>query len=308
MLRRLISDITETYVSDIENVINKFLDDDKKIKLVFKKGSQKEGIVDVSIKPADDSTEAIPFFRVIALSNPMMRIKSLMYPNLGLLIFDEFICNTRLGEKYLPSETFKFSEIYNTFQREAENLRCIFMGNPYSLYSPYFSWIQIETKKLYPGSFTVGDTYVVECYELTDELKQYILNKNPLYKFDQTYKDYAFDGRAVNDRDIRISEKLPDNFALKYVFYIDNKKMCVYRNACVDDNTDWYWCTINNSYESSRRDIITFDYNSLINGTILLSKEDRKCFIVLKNAFRLRKILFRTIEESYLFERIYENI
>lgn len=133
MIRRRIADITETYVHDIESVINKF--EDEPIKLVFKKGSISEGIVDVRVEGTDEI-----FFRVIGLSNPMMRIKSLMLANLGCIIYDEFICNTKLGEKYLENETFKFSELYNTFQRECEGtLRCVFMGNPYSIYNPYFA-------------------------------------------------------------------------------------------------------------------------------------------------------------------------
>lgn len=305
VIRRLISDITDTYISDIENVINKFQEPDKQIKLTFKKGSIKDGIVDVKI--TEDGSEPIPFFRVVAMSNPMSRIKSLMYPDLGLIVFDEFICNTRLGEKYVNDEAFKFKELYNTFQRESENLRCIFVGNPYSLYNPYFSWINVNTQKLYEGSFQTGDTWVVECYKLTDELKEFILSKNPLYKFDDSYTAYAFDGRSVNDEQIRLYNTLPENYELRYVFYIEHKKLCIYRNKQLDKD-NWYWIGIDENYNSQRRDIMTFDYNTLIDGTILLNSEDKKSFRILKNAFRFRRILFKSIQESYLFEKIYDNI
>lgn len=303
VIRRLISDITETYISDIENVLNKFLD--TPVKLTFKKGNIKEGIVDVYLER--DGQEASPFFRVIALSNPMARIKSLMYPNLGLIIFDEFICNTREKEKYIANEAFRFKELFNTFQREAENLRCIFIGNPYSLYNPYFSWINVNTKHLYEGSFEVGTNWCVECYKLTDELKKHILEKNPLYEFDDSYTKYAFDGRAINDEQIRVYGSLPENYELRYVFYIEHKKLCIYRNNQLDPK-NWYWIGIDNGYTSIRRDIMTFDYNTLVDGTILLNNEDKKTFRILKNAFRFRRILFKSIQESYLFEQIYNNI
>lgn len=305
VIRRLIADITDTYISDIENVINKFQDDDKQIKLIYKKGSIKDGIVDVEVSIGD--AEPIPFFRVIALSNPMMRIKSLMYPNLGLILFDEFICNTRLGEKYLNNEVFKFKELFNTFQRESKQLRCIFMGNPYSLYNPYFTWIEVNTKNIYEGSFQVGNTWVVECYKLTDELKEFILSRNPLYQFDDSYTQYAFDGRAVNDKQIRILEKLPEHYSLRYVFYIEGKKLCIYRNDELDPD-NWYWVGIDDNYTSTRRDIITFDYNTLIEGTILINNEDKKIFRLIKNGFRFRRMQFKSIQESYLFEQIYDNL
>lgn len=304
VIRRLINDITETYIQDIENLINKF-NEEQPIKLVFKKGSIKEGIVDVYI-------DGDIFFRVIALSNPLSRIKSLMLPRLSTIIFDEFICNTRLGEKYLQNEVFKFKELFNTFQREAEKLRVIFLGNPYSLYNPYFSWVGVKTASLYPGSFVTGDTWCIEVYELTKELKEYILKKNPLYQFDDSYAKYAFDGRAINDEFVQVVEKQPEGFQLRYVFYIDGKKLGIFKN-CNNDaetNPDYYffWVGIINEYTSSRRDIACFDYNDLIAGNYLISNDDKKAFMFLKTCFRFRSIKFKTIEESYLFEQVYNNI
>lgn len=42
VVRRLIADITEVYINDIGEIINKFLEDEEKIKLQFKKGNLKE--------------------------------------------------------------------------------------------------------------------------------------------------------------------------------------------------------------------------------------------------------------------------
>lgn len=142
VLRRQIADVTETYVNDIENIINKF--SYVPVKLFFKKGDLTSGIIDVYvaeyIKQGDDYVyfNKRLFFRVLGMSNPMSRIKSLMLPGIKYLFFDEFICNVRLGEKYLTDEAFKFKEIYNTFQRECPSgLICYFFGNPYSVYNPY---------------------------------------------------------------------------------------------------------------------------------------------------------------------------
>lgn len=303
VLRRLIQDITDVYIGDIEEVINKFQPDDKKVKLIFKKGAIKDGIVDVLAQVG--ASEPRPFFRVVALSVPMMRIKSLMYPNLKLMIFDEFIVNIRLGEKYLPNEVFKWQEIVNTFQREVpDGLRCIFLGNPYSLYNPYFAHFGFDLKKIKPGTIQVKGNAVVECYEITQELRDYILARNPLYEFDDSYTKYAFNGEAINDTQIRVKEKLPPNYSLRHIFLVENHKLLVYRN-----NEEFsYWIGINDDYQTQRRDIITLDVNSLVEGTVLLSPKEKITYVSLVNAFRNRYIEYKSIEESYLFESVFQQI
>ena len=152
VLRRQIADVSEVYVNDIENLLNKF--SLVPIKLDFKRGDMKTGIIDVYVSEYEKVGDEIIkynkrlFFRVIGMSNPMNRIKSLMLPKIKYILFDEFIANTRLGEKYLPDEAFKFKEIYNTFQRECKTgLICYFFGNPYSVFNPYFEWLKIDTRK-----------------------------------------------------------------------------------------------------------------------------------------------------------------
>ena len=142
VLRRQIADCTETYVQDIEKIINKF--SYVPVRLIYKKGDITSGIIDVyaaeyeKVGDKEYLYNKRLFFRLLGISNPMSRIKSLMLPNIKYILFDEFICNIRLGEKYLNDEAFKFKEIYNTFQRECQDgLICYFFGNPYSVYNPY---------------------------------------------------------------------------------------------------------------------------------------------------------------------------
>lgn len=306
ILRRLINDISQTYIDDIANVINKFLD--KPIYLRYRKGSIKDGVVSVNVATSEDDYEGKPFIRIIALSNPISRIKSLMFPDLGTLVFDEFICNTRLGERYLDNEAFRFKELYNTYQRECpQGLRCIFMGNPYSLFNPYFAWQNVPTEKVYPGSFYTNEMSAIECYQITEELKAFILARNPLYQFDDSYKAYAFDGRNVNDEQIQITPKLPQNYSLRFVFYINGNKLCVYRNNEYDSEK-WFYVQIEPNYQTTRRDIMTVDIDSLVDGTTLLSAKDRMQYITFKNAFRARKVQYKSLNEGYLTEELYQYI
>ena len=280
VLRRQIADVTETYINDIENMINKF--SVAPVKLDFKKGDIQTGIVDVYASEYEKSGDEIVehnkrlFFRVVGMSNPMSRIKSLMLPRIKYILFDEFIANTRLGEKYLADEAFKFKEIYNTFQRECKDgLICYLFGNPYSVYNPYFEWLKIDTRKVRPGAYLVGPNYVLECYQLLPELRKQILERNPLYQFDDSYRKYAFEGVAVNDMNIIIMDK-PAKCKLRYIFKVAGKYYGFH--AIPTDSQDYrerhltFYCEELKWNPEYKRQALCFDFNDLGSNSSIMQR------------------------------------
>ena len=302
VIRRKITHITKAYIDDIAQIINKFTDD--RIVFEYTQSSLKEGLVDIYINNKR-------FMRVCALSIDITALKSLVLRDLRYIIFDEFICNQRFGEKYLKDEATKFMEVYNTFRRESENLRCYFMGNPYSLFNPYFMFFNVNTAKLTRGAI-ISDrkSYVIQCYEICDELRKKILEENPLYQFDNAYTKYAFEGQNVNDLNIIIRDKLPQNFKLLYVFKSANRYIGLYRASIWDDISDilYYAEFIDGSHISKRRDIICFDFEELVDRVVMLSPDERYKFQKIKDAMRKRLIAFNSIECYYLLEEIYFNL
>ena len=109
----------------------------------------------------------------MALAVPMARLKSMVLRNVRYMFMDEIIINTRAGEKYLPGdEHFLIKEIYTTYNREAERpIKILGAGNPYSVYCPLFSGLGVDSSKLKPGAFVVGDNYVIECFQTPPKLK-----------------------------------------------------------------------------------------------------------------------------------------
>lgn len=296
LVRRHVADITDIYIDDLFKLINKF--SDTPVEYHFKSGSIKQGIVDVYIE--DDV-----FMRIIGLSIPLIRLKSLMLPKTKYIVFDEFICNLRGGEKYLKDESFKFFEMANTFIRESENLKFYFMGNPYSLFNPYFAKLGVDTSKIKRGNIYKGNGFLIECYEIKQELKEMILAKNPLYQFDNSYKKYAFDGINIDDQNIRILKTHPNNYYLKFIFRINGKFLHVYKNPNYSDSMFWIeQCdTI-----SSSKIAFTFDFNEMINGTMLLTHSDMTTFKYFKQCFRNRMIEYSSIECYYYIEEIYSRL
>ena len=301
VIRRKVVHITKSYIEDISKIINKFTDDH--VKFSYSASSIKDGIIDISI---GDKL----FMRIVALSIDITAVKSLVLQNLRYIVFDEFICNNRFGEKYLTQEAMKYMEIYNTFRRESKNLKCYFLGNPYSLYNPYFIFFNVRTRDIKRGALiSDGKSYVIECYEITPELRAKILEENPLYQFDNSYTKYAFDGVNINDQNIIVQEDKPQNFALAFVFRISGKYVGIYRNNdYLDDGINYYAEFINETTISKKRNIYCFDFEELVERTCMLSIDDRYKFQKIKDAMRRRMIAFASIECYYLVEEIYFNL
>ena len=316
VLRRQIADVTETYVHDIENIINKF--SLVPVRLDFKKGDVKTGIIDVYVYEYEQVGEEIVkynrrlFFRVVGMSNPMSRIKSLMLPKIKYILFDEFIANTRLGEKYLSDEAFKFKEIYNTFQRECPSgLICYFFGNPYSVFNPYFEWLKIDTRKVRPGAYLVGPNYVLECYQLLPELKEQILKRNPLYQFDDSYRKYAFEGIAVNDMNIIVINK-PQLCKLRYVFKISNKyygffSISTDAKEYRDQHLSFY-CEELRWKPEYKRTALCFDFNDLGTNSSIMQKVQKDNFYYLKHSIANNMIGYQKVDCEYQAELIYSKL
>lgn len=301
VVRRKVVHITKSYIDDIAKIINKFTDDN--VHFTYASSSIDDGIVDIYV---GDKI----FIRVVALSIDITAIKSLVLLNLRYIVFDEFICNIRFKEKYLTNEAMKFMEVYNTFRRESSNLKCYFMGNPYSLFNPYFIFFNVRTHNLKRGAI-VSDSksYVIECYEMLPELRKKILEENPLYQFDNAYTKYAFDGVNINDQNIIVREDRPQNFSLAFIFKISGKYIGIYRNNVFEEfGLNYYGEFINVETVSKKRNIFCFDFEELVERTCMLSPDDKYKFQKIKDAMRRRMIAFDSIECYYLMEEIYFNL
>lgn len=320
VLRRQISDVTDTYIKDIENLLNIF--SQVPIGLEYTKGDNKHGIIDVYVYEYERVDDKIVkynrrlFFRVIGMSNPMSRIKSSILPRMKYILFDEFICNVRLGEKYLQDEAFKFKEIYNTFQRETQ--RCwhmnpitYFFGNPYSVYNPYFEWLKVDTRKIRPGAYINENNYTIECYQLLPELREQILSRNPLYQFDDSYRKYAFEGVAINDMNIIIINK-PSQCKLKYVFKVEGKYYGFYHIA--PDSKEFreqhlsFYCEELKWNPEYKRIALCFDFNNLGSNSAILQNVQKETFYYLKHSIANNMIGYQTVNCEYNTELIYTKL
>ena len=301
-LVRNANEITESLIDDIIRPVNKFTDDD--VKLIYSKQSLESGICDLFINK--DGVKTL-YVRILALSIKLRRIKLSLINNIGGVLMDEYIIDPTSGEKYLKGEEMKIKEIYTTYRRESEGvLKMYFLGNPYSLFNPLFVWLGVDTKKLKAGVTLVGDNWVVECATLKEELKKKILEDNPLYQFDESYKMYAFDGLAVNDMNIRLGS-FPPSYVLKFVVRVNKINIGIFKNDYFTDKEDRYYCKEVKAF-SNDRTIFAFDFTDVIERSILVSIDERRRLENFKNAFRKRQVVFSNINVYYLIEEVYYNL
>lgn len=300
--------ISEIYLNDCSQAINKFIDDPKKrLRFLFSKGALKEGIVDIYAK-SEEMKKARLMFRCVALSNSLSDMKSLFLPNCECHFGDEFIKDTRSGEKYLPREVHRYKELINTFQREAPGRRfkSYLFGNPYSRANPYFVEFGVDITKLKRGTIWQSDNVVVQAYEIKQELRDFIKEHNPLYKFDDAYTRYAFDGIAINDANMLLRTKQPQGFSLFCVIMIDGNKIGIYRSPFA--NFEFYYWVGPVGDTSKLRVAYAFDFADLRAGYVLIDTYGKRLLTHFAEAMQNRKVAFQNSQYGYWSEEIYDYL
>lgn len=291
-------EITEALIESIRGNITKFYDDVPEF--TYNKGSFKDGITDVKINGEI-------FFRIVSLSLPLRRIKLAVLQGLDGVFADEYIIDPRSGEKYQPNEGFKIKEAYTTWRREANGvLKMYFSANFYSLFNPLFVELGVDVSALRKGQVWTNDIIAIEWVVLTPELRAKLLKENPLYKFDEDYNNYALEGGALNDRNIKLGI-LPQNYSLRFIFKAQNRYIGVYRNNVYTENSDRFFCKFIKDFSKYRK-IYCYEFEELVERSVLMSLDERIRLQRFKDAFRNRLIAFEDINVYYFCEEIYKNI
>lgn len=299
--------VSDVYLGDCEKVINKFIDDpEKRFRFHYKQGALKTGIVDVFASVG--KSEPRMMFRCLALSNKMSDLKSLMIPNCACHFGDEFIKNIRIGERYLQGEAFRYKELINTFQREAPNHRfkSYMFGNPYSRANPYFVEFGVDISKLKRGTIWTNKNVLVQCYEIKPELRALIKENNPLYKFDDSYTKYAFDGLAINDSNMILKTKQPHGFGLFCVVRIDGQMVGLYSSTVPNFDYQYWVGPVPNLGKT--RVAYAFDFADLQKNCVLIDSYGRRLLSLFAAAMSYRKVAFANSQYGLWAEQIYNFI
>jgi len=301
---RLQCNITDIFIDTIRNEIGKFAT--VPTFKYAKKGMGKEGMVDVFCGGSH-------YLRILAMSTPLSKLKNLFLDDCAYWWTDEYICNERLGERYIKGEAFKFKEAWGTFFRENPTMKAYFSGNPYSSYNPYFSEFGIDPSLLVKGKILSGGgndpahpLWVAQNYLPNDRLLSE-LKKNPMYsKEADEYTRFALYGESVNDKNIWIEKNQPAGFFLRFFFRMEGKLIAVWESGDYGTSPR-YWCTLAESV-GKRHDVYCFDFKDLSERSVLFSHDEKNRFGHFRMAIRNRDVAFSSVECDYLIEEIYQTL
>lgn len=300
------ADMTDAQVLSIENTINKFKG--REVHLRAKKDTSTIWLIYDQINSKQEKLFAI----MASVSAPIRRLKGLNVGQINCIVYDEFMVNTLMGEKYPEGLAFKIKEIYKTFVRECRPrlLKIYCFGNPYSRYHPLFVDLGVNINEIKKGKILSGKNYVIDAAVLSPELRQFILENDPGHEFDDPYEKYAFEGDAINDAEINLVEEQPEGFKLKTVFKVDNRYLWVFKGTlAITDVLRYprYWMKVTAVQPGKRQDIICVDFASLTkNGRLV--KLFKGYFESLADNIAANQVGYQSPEAFYLAQLIFPSL
>ena len=149
-------------------------------------------------------------YKVLGYAQPLTTasvLKSDAFPDVTLLVFDEFIIDTRGAYHYLKDEVTKFLDLYETIAR-GRDVKCLFLSNAVSITNPYFDFFHLN--KPYNGDiqrFGQSKEILVQNF-----LSTALQNKKKTSRFGSIisgteYSNYAYDNEWLLDNEDFIEKK-----------------------------------------------------------------------------------------------------
>ena len=207
--------------------------------------------------------------------------KSNAYPNVTLIVFDEFI-REKDNSGYLPNEVEALLNLMHTVFRDRDNCRCVCLSNAVTLVNPYFVYFNIVpdiTKR-----FNAYESIVVEIPSAKDFL---INEKETKFKTlikGTEYADMALGNEFVNDSTVFIEKRSKES---KFVFSIIYKGMTI--GVWVDNDLGLIF--LSNDFDPSGKIKIAMTTDDLQENTMLMTGW--------RNNYYLNKLV-KAFKNSYL--------
>lgn len=136
-------------------------------------------------------------------------LKSVSYPNVRTLIFDEFIIEEGT-RRYLPAEVDTFLDLYSTIDRNNDRVKVFMLSNAVRCVNPYFIEWRIQTGKTFQRR---GGGYLV-CELIDNEAFAGEVSRTRFGKFiketSPEYASYAIDNLFSDDTEDLLGRKPPE--------------------------------------------------------------------------------------------------
>lgn len=158
-----------------------------------------------------------PFVNFFTLSTAA-GLKSVPYPNVKLIIFDEFLIDSHMIH-YIPNEVDMFFELYQTIARQRD-VRVLFLANSISQTNPYFIKLGIKpTNKEFTKIKNLDGSkdILLHLWQDTGQADARKASRFGKIIAGTNYADYSIDNQFWMDNDNFIEKRTP-KAALKFCF------------------------------------------------------------------------------------------
>ena len=284
ILMRYSKEINKLNLLNLQERINLYLPDTEKIEVVAEVGGYTNGIIKFTIRQGKTFLNGTGLLLWIGLDDQI--IKNIHIKNPRFIVFDEYVVNQQSGERYIRNEFDKILILYGTIKRYKEdgaNIRIYCAGNPYSKLNPFIEYFKINKQKLKEGATIVGPNFVLMCYKLKNELKTKLLNADPNYQFDDSFKAFALEGQYIYENlRINLIDYVPQFFKLDYVIMVvdqtfKRRYLGVYYNAnYLAHNLDYCIKEITQKFNTSIHSVYAFNFENMDTNTILINQTNRE--------------------------------
>ena len=143
--------------------------------------------------------------------------KSVAYPNVYTIIFDEFIVD-KGALRYIADEAKVFMDFYSTVDRYQDRVKCLMLSNAVSIMNPYFIRFHIEPKE---GVSRHADGFIVTDFVDSKQFQSEVAHTrfgSFVTNYVEDYADYAISNKFADNYDdfvMRKSGKAHYQFTLR---------------------------------------------------------------------------------------------
>ena len=228
--------------------------------------------------------QTMGFFTQLSTANTS---KSVAYPNVKTIIFDEFII-LKGAVRYLPDEAKAFQEFYSTVDRWQDKTRVIFLANAISIMNPYFmTWdIQPHDDEEW---LSRADGYILAHFPQADAFQSAVY-RTKFGKFiaGTEYADYSV-GNAFRDNSDAFIRPKPER--ARYLFTLETKTgtFSVWQDMFDPEvpNVVFYCLSSRPPVEN----IFTMNFDNMENGKTYIEYAN-KILVSLRSAFSHNRCFF----------------
>lgn len=223
------------------------------------------------------------------------KVKSQSFPNVTLIIFDEFVIE-KGHTQYLPNEAKTFNDFYSTVDRYKGKTRALLLSNSVSIMNPYFlAWNIVPEES--DEWMILAKGFIVVHFHNSDHFASKVF-ETAFGQFiqDTEYADYAVGNKFKDNNKLMIGTKPPE---AKYWFTLETLTggaMSIWRDM---KSHTWYAQRKRPKVE----DVCTLDPGQASpEKTLLITSDMRLSYI--KTAYRHGKLFFDNPQTRNAFREI----